>query len=116
MYPAIPPELGTLYTPFEREQGWKLLDGTVVDTHIDYAHEREWRVPGDFEFTCDDIKFLIVETFADIPRLPDAAVKAVGERSIPFDEQLQTHRGALAHAPIVVEIRMGHGPSFPRST
>jgi hypothetical protein len=99
VYPASPPEPGTLYTPFEREEGWKLLDGTVIDTHIDYAHEREWRVPDDFEFAYEDIKFLIVETFADISKLPDATVRAVGERSIlsmsnyrRIEELWPTHR------------------------
>lgn len=99
VYPAIAPELGTLYTPFEREEGWKLLDGTVIDTHIDYAHEREWRVPGDFDFGYDDIKFLVVETFADVAKLPPAAVKAIGERSIlsmdnykRIEELWPTHR------------------------
>jgi hypothetical protein len=98
-YPAIPPELGTLYTPIEREEGWKLLDGKVIDTHIDYTHEREWRVPDDFDFAYEDIKFLVVEDFADIAKLPDAAVKAVGERSIlsmsnyrRIEELWPTHR------------------------
>lgn len=44
-FSAIAPEHGTLYTPFEREEGWKLLDGTVVDTHIDYAHSANGESP-----------------------------------------------------------------------
>lgn len=99
VYPAIDETLGTFYTPIERESGWQLLGGKTVDTHIDYTHEREWRVPTDFSFEYEDVKFLIVEQFADIAKLPPAAVKVLGERSIlsmsnyrRIEELWPTHR------------------------
>lgn len=57
VYPAVPEALGTLYTPIEREAGWKRLDGEEVDKWIDYSQEREWRVPQDFTFEYEDIQF-----------------------------------------------------------
>lgn len=79
---AIAPAFGALYTPIEREPGWEMLSESQVDTHVDYAHEREWRVVGDFDFNYQDVQFLIVNQFADIEQLPAAAVNAIGQDRI----------------------------------
>lgn len=34
--------------------------------HVDYTHEREWRVPHDFHFKVDDIQFIVVAKATDI--------------------------------------------------
>lgn len=81
VYPAVPPVVGTFYTPYEREPGWTRLDGQEVETHIDYSHEREWRVPENLLFNSEDIRFLIVDRVDDVVwlqgRIP-AAMKAIG--------------------------------------
>jgi hypothetical protein len=82
VYPAIAEALGTLYTPIQREPGWQMLGGGDVEKAVDYTPEREWRVAGDFAFAYEEIAFLIVERFSDVERLPEAAVRAIGEDSI----------------------------------
>jgi hypothetical protein len=82
VYPAIANELGTFYTPIERQAGWKMLGGREVDKAVDYSQEREWRVPGDFEFAIDDIQFLILESLLDAAKLPTSAIQAIGEDRI----------------------------------
>jgi hypothetical protein len=53
--------------------------------HSEYSVWRAaigWRVPGDFTFDYEDVKFLVVEAFSDIGKLPEEAVKIIGKRSI----------------------------------
>jgi hypothetical protein len=79
VYPAIAPEVGALYTPLEREAGWRMLNGVAVQTHVDFSHEREWRVLADVPFTPSDVQLIIVDKFSDVSRLPSSWVQAVGE-------------------------------------
>lgn len=38
-------------------------------THVDFTHEREWRVPHDFTFKVDEIQFIVVAKHADIENI-----------------------------------------------
>lgn len=44
----------------------------------DYTHEREWRVPHDFEFDISDIAFVIVKTYDDISQFNSSIVNTIG--------------------------------------
>jgi hypothetical protein len=81
-FPLVSQKFGALYTPIEREPGWHTLGGTKVDTRIDFAHEREWRVLDDFDFDLGDIEFIVVNRFSDTQHLPSDAIAAVGEDRI----------------------------------
>jgi len=45
---------------------------------IDYAHEREWRVPHDVKFTASKVAFVIVDKYEDMAKLPKAVKDAIG--------------------------------------
>lgn len=82
VFPSIPTDVGALYTPIERDPEWPMLSGTTVQTRVDFAHEREWRVVGDLTFIPADVQFIVVDRFSDIAHLPQAWVRAIGEDRI----------------------------------
>lgn len=45
---------------------------------IDYAHEREWRVPHDFNFEYSQINFVILDTYEDMAKFPKTFKDAIG--------------------------------------
>ena len=54
--------------------------------NIDYAHEREWRVPHDFKFEPQDVKFIVLGTYNDMAKFPGALKDAIGrEKFILMD-------------------------------
>lgn len=44
----------------------------------DYSHEREWRVPHDFQFDYDDIQFVILKNYDDMAKFPKEFKDAIG--------------------------------------
>lgn len=53
---------------------------------IDYAHEREWRVPHDFTFDLGKLEFVILDTYEDMAQFPKELKDAVGrEKFILMD-------------------------------
>ena len=67
------PESGTPY--------W--LEGTAApspDASLDWLHEREWRLPGDFQFEDGDIEYVIVDTIGDAQQV----VQTFGTVRFPF--------------------------------
>lgn len=56
---TIPPLIEPLITPFDPYATIK--EGVALD----WLHEREWRVPGDFSFQDRDVEFIIVKTLED---------------------------------------------------
>ena len=45
---------------------------------IDYAHEREWRVPHDFTFEHSQVEFVVVATYDDVASFPKPLKDAIG--------------------------------------
>jgi hypothetical protein len=59
---------------------------------VDYTHEREWRVPGDFQFTYDEVECVVVNTYDDEARFPRPLKDAIGrERFLIMDNYRQIH-------------------------
>jgi len=48
---------------------------------IDYAHEREWRVPHDVRFTPQKVAFVIVNKYEDMAKLPKEIKDAIGREN-----------------------------------
>jgi hypothetical protein len=44
----------------------------------DYSHEREWRVPHDFEFEYSNIEFVILKNYDDMAKFPTTLKDAIG--------------------------------------
>lgn len=44
----------------------------------DYSHEREWRVPHDFPFDYNNIKFVILQNYQDMDEFPKELKDAIG--------------------------------------
>ena len=60
------------YTPATLKSGF--LDGKTVN----YAHEREWRVPHDFTFEYGQVAFVVVDTYNDVAQFPQNLKDAIG--------------------------------------
>jgi hypothetical protein len=48
---------------------------------IDYTHEREWRVPKDFNFNYTDISFVIVANYEDMAKAPRDLKDVIGREN-----------------------------------
>lgn len=72
VYPFVTPFWPSYRPPQLRDQ--KYLDGRTVD----YTHEREWRVPQDFQFDHKRIAFVLLNTYDDIARFPRPLKDAIG--------------------------------------
>ena len=68
-------------TPFCPEYGNEVTEKSKK--HIDYSHEREWRVPHDLEFTYDDIEFVVVKSQDDLTHF-NGLVKLIGAKKFIF--------------------------------
>ncbi len=55
----IPTELEAMVTPFDPEAH------LIENVPLDWAHEREWRLPGPLKFEPNDISHVIVDTVED---------------------------------------------------
>lgn len=45
---------------------------------VDYAHEREWRIPHDFEFKLEHISFVILDNYEDMAKFPKDLKDGIG--------------------------------------
>jgi hypothetical protein len=45
---------------------------------VDYSHEREWRVPGDFSFELNQVEFVILKSYEDMAQFPKPLKDAIG--------------------------------------
>lgn len=78
----------TFVTPFwPRYRPASLRGGDVLGgKSIDYAHEREWRVPHDFKFGLDEVQFVILDTYQDMAAFPRELKDKIGrEKFILMD-------------------------------
>ena len=79
-------DLFTFVTPFapayrpEHLKDGKYLKGKTVD----YAHEREWRVPHEFKFEHDQVQFVVLDTYEDMARFPKDLKDAIGRDKFIF--------------------------------
>ena len=70
----------TFVTPFwpayrpKTEKYSKQLGGKTID----YAHEREWRVPHDFRFEHDQVQFVVLPDYKAMAEFPKELKDAVG--------------------------------------
>jgi hypothetical protein len=70
----------TFVTPFwpayrpKTDKYSKQLGGKTID----YAHEREWRVPHDFRFEHDQVQFVVLPDYETMAKFPGPLKDAVG--------------------------------------
>lgn len=76
LYPFVTP-FAPSYAPDDHLEKYRAGKG-----HIDYSHEREWRVPKDFPFDLADVSFIIVDTYSDEARMPTDIKDALGRENI----------------------------------
>jgi hypothetical protein len=72
VYPFVTP-----FWPSYRPQHLKSPDYLNV-THLDYSHEREWRVAHDFKFDPARVEFVILNTYEDMAQFPKELKDKVG--------------------------------------
>jgi len=71
-------EIHAFLTPFSPEYRPKRLRGPDNLSTVDYTHEREWRVPFDFEFKLSDVAFVIVKSYEDVAKFPKRLKDEIG--------------------------------------
>ena len=88
-------DLHTFVTPFwptyrpNKLKNEDFLDGKTID----YSHEREWRVPHDFEFQLSSIEFVIVNSYEDVAQFPKHLKDEIGrEKFLIMDVYKQIER------------------------
>ena len=60
---------------------------------VDFAHEREWRVPHDFTFEYDQVQFVVVDRYEDVARFPRELKDAIGrDKFLMMDVYRQIER------------------------
>ena len=85
------PHLHTFVTPF-----WPAYRPNTLKTSalggktIDYAHEREWRVPHDFTFELDQVEFVILKTYKDMAQFPQNLKDSIGREKFILMENYET--------------------------
>jgi hypothetical protein len=78
----------TFVTPFWPRYRPATLKGAehLGGKTIDYAHEREWRVPHPFSFTPEQVQFVVLDTYEDMAKFPKELKDAIGrEKFILMD-------------------------------
>jgi len=75
------PELYAFVTPFKPAYAPTDKKKTWGNKVIDYTHEREWRVPHDFTFLLDQIKFVILKSYEDMAAFPRELKDAIGREN-----------------------------------
>jgi hypothetical protein len=74
------PHIKTFATPFWPSyrpmtlKGKKYLGGRTVD----YSHEREWRVPHNFQFRRDTVAFVTLKSYQDMAKFPKELKDEIG--------------------------------------
>lgn len=73
-------DIHTFVTPFwPPYRPTKLRNnGILNDRNIDYAHEREWRVPHTLKFKYEHIEFVVLNTYEDMAQFPKKLKDNVG--------------------------------------
>lgn len=69
-------EVRDFLSPFALEP-FQLRRGTTIPP-VDFTHEREWRAPSGLSFSCDDVRFAVVDRFEDLDMFPKAAHSGKG--------------------------------------
>lgn len=77
---GIPPKMLPFVVPFDPTA---VLKSGVIQ---DWLHEREWRLPSDFQFEYSDIRYVIVKTLDDAR----AIVHKIGSQSLPEEKLIPT--------------------------
>lgn len=89
IWDAVPCDLEPFIQPFDPHGA--LRSGIILD----WVHEREWRLPIDFEFDDGDIEYMIVDTIEDANALVNAfGTERVLRRRIIVMEVYRTIREA----------------------
>lgn len=73
-----PEEIKGFFTPFVPRYASKEMkklgsvrsDKSPKSDAVDYSHEREWRIPGDFSFDYDEIAFVVLKRVEDLGSIP----------------------------------------------
>ena len=63
-----------VYTPQEK------IDRYPPHKVVDFSHEREWRIKGDFSFEYDQISFVVLKSYWDYERFPQKLKSAIGRK------------------------------------
>ena len=61
---------------------------------VDFAHEREWRVPHNFKFKLSQVQFVIVDKYEDVAKFPKTLKDAIGREKFLIMEvyrQIETY-------------------------
>jgi hypothetical protein len=74
--PGWHPDVWPFLTPFNPT--YSNAGGKVVD----YTHEREWRVPHDFQFSPGDVAFIVVNSYTDEAKMPKAIKDSIGRENV----------------------------------
>lgn len=83
--------LHTFVTPFWPAYRPKTLKTNALGGKtIDYAHEREWRVPHDFSFELDQVEFVILRTYKDMAQFPQHLKDSIGRDKFILMENYET--------------------------
>lgn len=64
------PSVYSFITPFVPEYAPQSLKDSWDMGHVDFSHEREWRVPHDFTFELNQVQFIIVKSYEDMAKFP----------------------------------------------
>ncbi len=72
------------------EAGKTLKTNALGGKTIDYAHEREWRVPHDFSFELDQVEFVILRTYKDMAQFPQHLKDSIGRDKFILMENYET--------------------------
>lgn len=70
--------LKAFVTPFWPTYRPKSLNSKKVFPNCDYTHEREWRIPHNFDFEYEHIEFIILNTYKDMAKFPKSLKDAIG--------------------------------------
>ena len=85
----------TFVTPFWPAYRPKSLKvgGTLSNKTVDYPHEREWRIPHEFTFKIEQVRFVIVKNYEDVARFPTDLKDAIGrDNFLQMDVYTQVER------------------------
>jgi len=95
------PDIYSFVTPFSPEYAPADYKKTnLKGKTVDYTHEREWRVPGDFSFTLSQVQFVIIPSYADVASFPAPFKDAIGrDKFIMLDVYSQIEKLWPVHLP-----------------
>ena len=81
----------TFVTPFWPQYRPKSLKTKALGGKtIDYAHEREWRIPHDFSFDLSQVEFVILNTYEDMAKFPKDLKDCIGRNKFILMENYET--------------------------